>query len=73
MNDTLIVRTFAPHEWPTYKDLRLRALADSPDAFGSTLAAEQGRTDAGDKRRGDHKASLSSSLHIRILWDTIRP
>ena len=40
------VRPFAPHEWTTYKDLRLRALADSPDAFGSTLAAEQDRSDA---------------------------
>ncbi len=40
------IRTFAPHEWAIYKALRLCALADSPDAFGSTLAAEQGRSDA---------------------------
>jgi GNAT superfamily N-acetyltransferase len=40
------IRPFAPHEWRTYKDLRLRALADSPDAFGSTLAKEQLRSDA---------------------------
>ena len=40
------IRTFAPHEWGTYKDLRLRALADSPDAFGRTLAEEQSRGDA---------------------------
>lgn len=39
------VRIFAAHEWRIYKDLRLRALADSSDAFGSTLADEQGRTD----------------------------
>ena len=40
------IRTFAHHEWAIYKDLRLRALADSPDAFGSTLAKEQSRSDA---------------------------
>ncbi len=40
------IRTFAPQEWKIYKDLRLRALADSPTAFGSTLAEEQKRTDA---------------------------
>ena len=46
MNHALKIRTFAPHEWGTYRDLRLRALADSPDAFGRTLAEEQDRSDA---------------------------
>ncbi|WP_040788447.1 GNAT family N-acetyltransferase [Massilia niastensis] len=37
----LVIRRFVPHEWPAYREIRLRSLADSPDAFGSTLAAEQ--------------------------------
>ncbi|MNE50447.1 Mycothiol acetyltransferase [compost metagenome] len=39
------IRPVLPHEWPTYRDLRLQALQDSPDAFGSTFAAESQRTD----------------------------
>jgi ribosomal protein S18 acetylase RimI-like enzyme len=39
------VRTFASHEWRTYRNLRLAALADSPDAFGGTLAEEECRSD----------------------------
>ena len=32
-------------EWPVWRDLRLRSLADSPDAFGSTLEREDAFTE----------------------------
>jgi GNAT superfamily N-acetyltransferase len=35
------IRRFAPQEWPAYRALRLRSLADSPDAFGSSFKAEE--------------------------------
>ena len=41
MTDGLVVRNFEAHEWRVYRDLRLGALADSPDAFGTTLSHEQ--------------------------------
>ena len=44
MNSSLRIRTFLPDEWESYRDLRLRALADSPQAFGRTLAEEEART-----------------------------
>jgi GNAT superfamily N-acetyltransferase len=34
------VRPFASSEWATFRELRLRALEESPDSFGSTLAME---------------------------------
>jgi ribosomal protein S18 acetylase RimI-like enzyme len=34
------VRPFVPEEWRLYRWLRIRALADAPDAFSSTLARE---------------------------------
>ena len=39
------VRTFAADEWPLYKQLRLSALANAPQAFGSTLAEGAQRPD----------------------------
>ena len=45
MSSTISVRPFASHEWRIYRDLRLRALSDSPDAFMRTLAEEGGRPD----------------------------
>ena len=60
MVDVPSIRTFAADEWRLYRDLRVRALADSPNAFGSTLAAEAGRPDAEWARR------LASSADLRV-------
>src|SRR5690242_16234701 len=43
---TLVVRQFLAEEWPVYRHLRLGALHESPDAYGSIYAAESGQTDA---------------------------
>ena len=45
MTQSTTVRSFSHAEWPLYKALRLRALEESPNAFGSTLALELKRTD----------------------------
>jgi len=39
------VRRIAPGDWREWKASRLRALADAPDAFASTLATEEGESD----------------------------
>ena len=65
MSRIIHVRSFAPHEWRTYKDLRLRALADSPDAFGSTLAKEQLRSD--DEWSGRLASGLGSGWDLPLL------
>lgn len=59
------VRPYAPHEWPIYRELRLRALADAPDAFGSTLAAEQGRAD--EQWAGRLAAAARSGRDLLLL------
>ena len=46
MADPIRVRRVRADEAPMLRSLRLRALADSPMAFGSTLAEEQARPDA---------------------------
>ncbi|THJ35726.1 GNAT family N-acetyltransferase [Lampropedia aestuarii] len=37
--------TISPQQWAVYKEARLKALKDSPDAFGSTWQAESARSD----------------------------
>jgi ribosomal protein S18 acetylase RimI-like enzyme len=45
MSMTAVIERFKADEWPSYRDLRLRALTESPEAFGSTLAQELPRSD----------------------------
>jgi GNAT superfamily N-acetyltransferase len=40
------IRSTTEHDWELVRDVRLRALAEAPLAFGSTLAGEQNRTEA---------------------------
>ncbi len=40
------VRELRRHEWALFRSLRLRALAESPDAFAQTLADAQSRPDS---------------------------
>ncbi|MGH7337645.1 MAG: GNAT family N-acetyltransferase [Myxococcota bacterium] len=59
------VRRLARHEWREYRDLRLRALADSPDAFPTTLAQAQARDDT-DWSRQVASGAESSSEHALV-------
>ena len=40
-----VVDTLPPENWTRYKAIRLRALKEAPDAFGSTLERELGFSD----------------------------
>ena len=59
------IRTLAEHEWAIYKELRLAALAESPDAFGSSLAKEVQRSDAEWAAR--LASGVNSSLDFPIV------
>lgn len=41
MSSDIRIRRFTAREWPAYRALRLRSLADAPNAFGSSLALEE--------------------------------
>jgi ribosomal protein S18 acetylase RimI-like enzyme len=59
------VRAFLAGEWPVYRALRLQALQDTPDAFGSTWAEEAARpVDAWQERL---RAGVASGADLPLL------
>ena len=64
MRSMPIIRKFAPDEWRLYRMLRLAALEESPDAFGSTVAHERARADDDWASRLSRGASSSRELPL---------
>jgi GNAT superfamily N-acetyltransferase len=81
VDEILVVRLIEPSEWRIYRELRLRSLAQSPDAFGSTLAAEESGTDgAWTERLGDNDPRWSHPVFavmkdepVGLAWGRIQP
>lgn len=61
----LAVRRLRADDWPVYRNLRLRALADSPDAFGSTWEVEHVRPD--EHWAGRLSAAVTSPWQLPLV------
>ena len=59
-----MIRRIRREDWPTFKEVRLAALADAPAAFGSTYEAEILRDDSDWEER----AELASSGLTRAIF-----
>lgn len=72
------VRVLEPDDWELWREIRLRSLADSPGAFGSTLAREQGFAEADWRTRlesvsvlvldGGRPVALGGGYRVRDGW-----
>jgi predicted GNAT family acetyltransferase len=54
------LRRLGPDDWETLREIRLKALAESPDAFGSTLSREEPRTE----EEWRHQLSRSGPVYV---------
>ena len=79
---TPTVRAMEAHDWLAYRAIRLRALADSPDAFGSSWAHEQAWRDEVWHERAQASASgvagrgffaLHGELVCGLVWCMLGP
>ena len=72
IESTPTVRRFAANEWRVYRALRLQALRDAPDAFGSTLAREEAFPDVEWIQRLERGAGSPMDFPL-IVEDASRP
>jgi len=61
------VRRLRADEWSAYRELRLRALGDAPNAFGSTVEREASRPDEEWQRRVADGAASRSDLPLVLV------
>jgi GNAT superfamily N-acetyltransferase len=62
------IRRVAPDEWSEYRDIRLAALRDAPDAFGSTYAESAARPEEWWIER-TRLSAASDEQAIFLAWD----
>ena len=68
---TILIRRFIADEWRIYRDVRLRALRDAPDAFGSTYAREAAFDDALWQDRLRTAALAENQLPLIAVQDDV--
>jgi ribosomal protein S18 acetylase RimI-like enzyme len=61
------LRTVGPDDWRAWREVRLAALAEAPDAFGSTLADWQGDGDREERWRA--RLALPGSHNVLAVVD----
>ncbi len=64
----LEVKPLIAHEWPVLKQVRLRALADAPDAFCTTLAQAQSYSDTDWQARAGRFAADPPAAARIAYW-----
>ena len=64
-----VVRPLRPDEWRELRALRLRALADAPEAFGTTLAEAEAQPDTFWQQRasGDDGVVIVAEVEARLV------
>jgi ribosomal protein S18 acetylase RimI-like enzyme len=67
MAGTMELRVLTPDDWADWRALRLIALADAPQAFGSKLADWQGDGDREERWRG--RLSMPGSHNLLVVVD----
>ncbi|MGC4746458.1 N-acetyltransferase family protein [Micromonospora sp. DT201] len=61
------MRVLTPDDWPTWRELRLAALTEAPEAFGSRLADWQGEGDL--EQRWRDRLSIPGAHNLVAVLD----